>query len=117
MIERREEGTMDPSTTRRLLVTTAVVSALAILLAAPANAYLMNEGGSATTSAPLVGNPGDGALAAQAATRTGEPLVAQSGGSDGIGTEAIVGVGASLALVVAIGALFFTVRHRRVALP
>jgi hypothetical protein len=115
MIERREEGTMDPSTNRRVLVTAAVVSVLAVLLAAPANAYLMNEGGPATTSAPLVGNPGDGAVAAQAATRT-EPLVAP-GASDGIGTEAIVGLGASLALVVAIGALFFTVRHRRVALP
>ena len=87
MVEQRKEATVDTSKTIRLLGATAVVSALAILLTSPAQAYVPDEGAGPVTrtivgnpggtswvalelpSAPqTVGNPGDGADVLPAAT-------------------------------------------------
>jgi hypothetical protein len=131
MVQRPEEGTMEPSTARRLLLTTAVVSALAILVVSPANAYLPNEGGSAVTPAPVVGNPGDSAWIAQGAhasvanagdgadallTRAVTPS-GSSAGLSGIDTGTAVGLGGALLVALVAGGLLLSVRHRRVALP
>jgi len=107
---------METSRALRILVATAVVSALAILLTSPAQARWVNEGGAVTVSAPTVGNPGDGA---QAAAPQVEQAVVTSSGSDGLGTVTFVAIagGAALALVLGAGALLFTARQRRVALP
>lgn len=122
---------MYPSKTSRLLVATAVVSALAILLTAPAQAYWVNEGGGSTPTA-VVGNPGDsGWIAQQApqtvgnpgdsaqvtkAVETGNPVSSGSGDVDAR-TIGLIAGGALLALMLAAGALFFSARHKRVALP
>jgi hypothetical protein len=133
MVIRRKEDRMEPSRTRRLLVTSAIVSALAVLMVAPANAYFVNEDGAGPTAAPLVGNPGDSAWIAQGqaavqavgnagdggnalSTRIAEP-VGSTGSSGGIDTAMVVGLAGGCALVLAACGLFFTARHRRVALP
>jgi len=107
---------METSRAFRILVATAVVSALAILLTSPAQARWVNEGGAVTASAPTVGNPGDGA---QASSPQVEQAVVTSSGSDGHGTVTFVAIagGAALALALGAGALLFTARQRRVALP
>lgn len=108
---------METSRALRILVATAVVSALAILLTSPAQARWVNEGGAVAVAAPTVGNPGDGA---QASAPLVEQAVVTSSGSDGLGTVTIVAIaggGAALALVLGAGALLFTTRQRRVALP
>ena len=155
MVERRKEATVYPSKTLRMLAATAVVSALAILLTSPAQAYLPNEGGGSVTATTTVGNPGDSAwislAPATAAQTVGNPgdsawiaqgsatgaqtvgnpgdgaqvsspqiqSVATSSGGDGFdtGTFLALASGAVLLLVLGAGALLFTARHRRVALP
>lgn len=118
-----------------MLAATAVVSALAILVTSPAQAYLPNEGGGAVTPTAIVGNPGDsGWIAVESATApqtVGNPgdgaqvsspqtqPVVTSSGSDGFDTGTLIALasGAALLLVLGAGALLFTARHRRVALP
>ena len=154
MVEQRKEATVYTSKTLRMLAATAVVSALAILLTSPAQAYLPNEGGGSVTATTTIGNPGDSAWisleSATAAQTVGNPgdsawiaqgtatgaqtvgnpgdgaqvsqpieSVATSSGRDGFdtGTFLAFASGAVLLLVLGAGALLFTARHRRVALP
>ena len=154
MVEQRKEATVDTSKTLRILAATAVVSALAILLTSPAQAYLPNEGGGSVatptvgnpgdsawialepaTASQTVGNPGDSAWIAKG-TATGAQTVGNPGdgaqvsspqiesavtssGSDGFDTGTFIAFasGAVLLLALGAGALLFTARHRRVALP
>jgi hypothetical protein len=58
-----KEATVETSRILRMVVATAVVSALAVLFTTPANALLRSEGGGGYTVTAIVGNPGDGALA------------------------------------------------------
>ena len=105
---------MEASRALRILVATAVVSALAILMTSPAQARWVDEGSAAPTTAPVVGNPGDGA---QAQAPQVEPAVVASSGSDGFDTGTIAGIAGGTVLVLGAGALLFAARHRRVALP
>ena len=101
MVEQRKEAPVETSKTLRMLAATALVSALAILLTSPAQAYVGSEGdgGSATTLS--VGGPGDSTEVAL-----------------GLGTEAIVAIaGGAVLLLVGAGAFLFMARHRRIALP
>jgi hypothetical protein len=130
MVERRKEAPMNTSKTSRMLVATAVVSALAILLVTPAQAYWVNEGGSSTPTA-VVGNPGDSSWISEQAPQTvGNPgdsaqgsavetAVLTSSGSGGFDTQtfALIAGGALLALMLCGGAFMLASRHRRVALP
>jgi hypothetical protein len=128
---------MEPSHTRRILATTAVVGALALLVLSPAQAYLPIEGDGAgstsastfqlrrdpgaaaggiaySTSGAVVGNPGDAATAMQAP----DVATVASGGSDGIGTSLVVGLAGGALLLLAVGgAIVITTRRNRVALP
>jgi hypothetical protein len=113
----------------------AVVSALAILFTAPAQALYIedsgigngpvptatvgNPGDSASASQPasvsqIVGNPGDSASVAQ--TPNEQPTATSGGGTD-FDRAMLIGIGGGVVLAVGLGALLFTVRHRRVALP
>ncbi len=135
MVEQRKEATVEPSKTLRMLAATAVVSALAILLASPAQASFISDGGAGPVAAPSVGNPADSAWIAverAAAAQTvanqrddarlspspiDEPTVT-SGGSDGLETGTFVAIAGGALLVLGAGALLLlTARHRRVALP
>lgn len=135
MVEQRKEATVEPSKTLRMLAATAVVSALAILVASPAGAWYSDvQGNGGPVVAPSVGNPGDSAwVALEAATasqtvgnpadgaqispsRIEKPTVT-SGGSDGLGTGTFIALAGGVALMLGAGALLFTARHRRVALP
>ncbi len=104
---------MEPSTTFRMLAATALVSALAVLVASPAQAMYVNDGGAAAATATIVGNPGDGA---QVGSPVEAPLVTSGGLTLDTQTLVAIGGGALLVLLAA-GALLFTSRHRRVALP
>ena len=104
---------MQTSSTLRILVATAVVSALAILMTSPAHAYFVNEGGDVSVTAPIVGNPGDGAQVPAAQI---EPAATTSSVSDGSDFLIYAG-GTVLVLALGAGALLITARHRRVALP
>jgi hypothetical protein len=134
MVDRRKEASVDTSKTLRLLVATAVVSALAVLLTSPALAYLPNEGGEGPVAAPSVGNPGDSAwiaLEQAAASRTvgnpgdgafvstprAEAPTSTSSGSDGFVTGTFVAIAGGAVLVLGAAAILLTTRHRRVALP
>jgi hypothetical protein len=145
---------VDTSRAIRLLTATAVVSALAILLTSPAQAYVPNEGvgpvkrtiigdPSGTgwvavelpTGAHTVGNAGDSAWivrrSAAAAQTVGNPgdsaqvsspqveSVVTSSASDGPETGTFIALASGIVLLLALGAgaLLFTQRHRRVALP
>jgi hypothetical protein len=137
----------------RLLTTIAVVSALAILLTSPAQAYVPNEGvgpvkrtiigdpsgtGWVAVEPPTggtVGNAGDSAWivrrSAAAAQTVGNPgdsaqvlspyvdsAVTSTGwGGSETGTFIALASGIVLLLALGAGALLFTQRHRRVALP
>lgn len=102
---------MQTSSTFRILVATAIVSALAILMTSPAQAYWANEGGAAPATAPVVGNPGDGAQVPSASQ-----VATSATASDGSDFTVVAG-GAMLVLALGAGTLIFTSRHRRVALP
>ena len=135
MVEQRKEATVYTPKTLRMLAATAVVSALAILLTSPAQAYLPNEGGGSVTATTTVGNPGDSAWIslqpATAAQTVGNPgdgaqvsspqiqSVATSSGGEGFDSATFLALasGAVLLLVLGAGALIFTARNRRVALP
>lgn len=117
---------MQTSSTFRILVATAVVSALAILMTSPAQAYWANEGSDASATTPVVGNPGDGAqVPAPVVGNAGDgaqvpaaygTTVAPSG-SDGFDGTTIAVLTAGIVLVLGAGALLFQTRQRRVALP
>lgn len=95
---------MEPSKTFRMLAVTAVVSLLAILVTSPAQAMYDDAAGGGSAPAPIVANPGD-------------PAQVASGGLDlGALTFVAIGGGALLVLLAA-GAVLFTSRHRRVAMP
>ena len=113
MVKLNKEAAMQTSSTLRILVATAVVSALAILMTSPAQASFVNEGGGVSVTAPVVGNPGDGA---QASAPQIEPATTPSSVSDGSDFLVAAG-GAVLVLALGAGALLITARYRRVALP
>ena len=119
MVEQRKEATVEPSKTLRMLAATAVVSALAILVASPAGAWYSDVQGNggpvvAPTASQTVGNPADGA---QISPSRIEKQTVTSGGSDGLGTGTFIALAGGAALMLGAGALLFTARHRRVALP
>ncbi len=125
---------MDTPTTLRILAATAVVSALAVLMTSPAQARWVDDSAGAVPTTPSVGNPGDSAWialeqataaqtignpgdgASASATRIEGPL-ATSAASDGFDTGTFVVVAGGAVLLLGAGALLFTARHRRVALP
>ena len=119
---------METSRALRMLVATAVVSALAILVTSPAQARWVDEGSGVSATAPVVGNPGDGAQVpapvvgnagdgAQVPTAQVGSATMASSGDDGLDGATIAGIAGGIVLVLGAGALLFTARHRRVALP
>ncbi len=113
MVKLSKEAAMQTSSTLRILVATAIVSALAILMTSPAQAYWVNEDSGTPATAAIVGNPGDGAKVHSTSI---EPVATTSTASDGVDFAVVAG-GALVVLALGAGMLLFTARHRRVALP
>lgn len=100
---------MGTSKAFRMLVATAIVSALAILVTSPAQARWVNEGGAMVT--PTVTAPSG----AQAPRQVESPA-ATSDGSDGIDTRTVALVAGGAALLAGAAAFLLVARSRKVAL-
>ena len=100
---------MGTSKTFRMLVATAIVSALAILVTSPAQARWVNEGGAMVT--PTVAAPSG----AQAPRQVESPA-ATSDGSDGFDTRTLALVAGGAALLAGAAAFLLVARSRKVAL-
>lgn len=101
---------MGTSKAFRMLVATAIVSALAILVTSPAQARWVNEGGAAMVT-PTVAAPSG----AQAPRQVESPA-ATSDGSDGIDTRTVALVAGGAALLAGAAAFLLVARSRKVAL-
>ena len=100
---------MGTSKAFRMLVATAIVSALAIFVTSPAQARWVNEGGAMVT--PTVAAPSG----AQAPRQVESPA-ATSDGSDGIDARTVALVAGGAALLAGAAAFLLVARSRKVAL-
>jgi hypothetical protein len=118
-----------------MVTATAAVSALALLAIAPAHALLLKDGGGGSAAATTVGNPGDSAWIAreradgpQTVGNPGDsasvtpvqverPSAAPSGADGSFDAALLAAIAGGVVLALGAGALVFTVRHRRMALP
>lgn len=109
-----------------MLAATAVVSALAIVVTAPAHAMYTNDGGgTGSIPTPTVGTPADGALKQESTTSpAGGKLVTPveaskvaSGGADGFDTAMVLAIAGGVVAALGAGTLLVVTRHRRTALP